>query len=180
MSDTMSTTRMLSHFSPYADIEDRCRKLRDEGHSIVFTNGCFDILHVGHVRYLFDAAELGDMLVVGLNDDDSVGRLKGRGRPIVKLSDRAEVLCNLRSVDFVAPFSDDTPLSLIERVRPDILVKGGDYDPTAEGGPKHIIGSEFVRSYGGRVEAIPYVEGTSTTSIVDRILQRFVRDTPRE
>ena len=131
---------------------------------VVFTNGCFDILHVGHIRYLAAAKELGDVLIIGLNSDASVRRLKGQERPIVPETERREMLLALRSVDEVIIFEEDTPLSLIEHLRPDILVKGGDWPIES------IIGNEFVRSYGGEAYSLPFVEGNSTTSLIEKII----------
>ena len=130
---------------------------------VVFTNGVFDLVHRGHVEYLEDARALGDRLVVGLNTDASVRRLKGPSRPIVDERDRAAVVRALSCVDLVVPFDDDTPQRLIEAVRPDVLVKGGDY---AVG---DIVGREFVESVGGRVVTVPLREGLSTSEIVRRI-----------
>jgi len=136
---------------------------RTKGLSIVFTNGCFDILHPGHVSYLEAAALLGDILLVGLNDDASVTRLKGEGRPITPLKARARVLAGLQSVRGVTPFSDDTPLALIQAVKPDVLVKGGDYSADA------IVGAQDVTGWGGRVEVLPFVAGYSTSAIVNQL-----------
>lgn len=130
---------------------------------IVFTNGCFDILHVGHIRYLEEAAKLGDILVVGLNSDSSVKRLKGEERPINKESDRAEMLGALNSVDNIVIFENDTPLELIETLKPDVLVKGGDY--TID----QVVGAKEVAGWGGKVELIPFVEGKSTTGLIEKI-----------
>ena len=137
--------------------------LRGANLKVVFTNGCFDILHRGHVELLRFAKGLGDVLVVGLNTDDSVRRLKGQERPINPLHDRAAVLLAIRWVDFVVPFGEDTPERLIRELRPDVLVKGGDYRL------EDIVGAEFVTSYGGEVKIFPYLEGYSTTSIVRRL-----------
>ena len=131
--------------------------------TVVFTNGCFELLHRGHVEYLAQAKALGDVLVVGLNSDASVQRLRGAGRPLVAEADRAAVLVALRSVDAVTLFDEDTPLELISTLLPDVLVKGGDYDL---GG---IVGREVVEEAGGEVRALPFVEGHSTTSILDRL-----------
>lgn len=131
-----------------------------KGKKIVFTNGCFDILHVGHVRYLNEARKLGDVLIIGINSDASVKRLKGDIRPINGLNDRIEVLAALSCVDYVIPFEDDTPYELIADIQPDILVKGGDYRP------EDVVGKDIVEAKGGRVVIIPLVEGKSTTSMI--------------
>ncbi len=144
-------------------LESFLNERRQRAERIVFTNGCFDLLHVGHIRYLESARQLGDCLLVGLNSDSSVRELKGPGRPILPEAERRELLLALRSVDFVQTFSEDTPLALIQQVRPNILVKGGDW-PTDQ-----IVGADFVRSYGGTVSCLLFVEGRSTTSIISRI-----------
>jgi D-beta-D-heptose 7-phosphate kinase/D-beta-D-heptose 1-phosphate adenosyltransferase len=136
---------------------------RASGETVVMTNGCFDILHAGHVRYLEQARKLGDRLVVAVNDDASVAKLKGRDRPINPLEDRMAVLVALGSVDWVVPFSEDTPERLICAVQPNILVKGGDYKA------HEVAGGECVKSNGGRVEILPLVENRSTTRIIDAI-----------
>jgi D-beta-D-heptose 7-phosphate kinase/D-beta-D-heptose 1-phosphate adenosyltransferase len=137
---------------------------------VVFTNGCFDILHSGHVTYLEEARALGDLLVVGINTDESVQALKGPARPIVSLEHRMRVLAALGCVDFVVPFGQSTPLELIQALVPDILVKGGDYDKDAPSGTvKAIVGADVVREAGGRVETIPLVPGQSTTNIVSKM-----------
>jgi D-beta-D-heptose 7-phosphate kinase/D-beta-D-heptose 1-phosphate adenosyltransferase len=130
---------------------------------IVFTNGCFDVLHFGHVHYLLEAKKLGDILVVGLNSDDSVRRLKGPSRPINGEKERAFVLAALSCVDYVVLFEEDTPESLIKTVRPDVLVKGGDY------APDQIVGADFVRQNGGTVTTIPFVEGFSSSQIIEQL-----------
>ena len=130
---------------------------------VVFTNGCFDILHSGHVKYLREAAKLGEVLVVGLNSDASVKRLKGETRPINSQDDRAEVLCALGFVDYVVIFEEDTPLELIKIIQPDVLVKGGDYIKS------NVVGADFVESRGGEVFLIPFVDGKSTTNIIKKI-----------
>jgi len=134
-----------------------------ENNSIVFTNGCFDLLHRGHVYYLSRTRQLGDLLVVGLNTDSSVARIKGPGRPLSGERSRAEVLASLVFVDYVILFEEDTPLELILALRPDILVKGGDYKP------EDIVGYHEVLSWGGRVETIPLLEGYSTSSIIRKM-----------
>ena len=138
------------------------RKLRARGRKLVFTNGCFDILHVGHVDYLSKARRLGDLLVIGLNTDSSVRKVKGKNRPINKESDRAKVLAALSSVDYVTLFSESTPEKLIMKLKPDVLVKGGDWKV------KDIVGGDFVMKNGGKVKNIPYIKGYSTTSIIER------------
>jgi D-beta-D-heptose 7-phosphate kinase/D-beta-D-heptose 1-phosphate adenosyltransferase len=135
---------------------------RARGETVVMTNGCFDILHAGHVAYLNQARALGDRLVVAVNDDASVTRLKGAGRPITPLAARMAVLAGLRAVDWVVAFAEDTPARLVERIAPDVLVKGGDYRPDA------IAGSDSVRARGGRVEVLAFVEGFSTSGILAR------------
>ena len=136
--------------------------LRSKGKRIVFTNGCFDILHVGHVDYLSKARRLGDVLIVGLNSDSSVKKIKGKDRPINKESDRAKVLSSLYFVDYITSFNETTPENLIKKVKPDILVKGGDWKI------EDMVGGSFVRSYGGKIKRIPFVKEYSTTSIIER------------
>ncbi|MDH2432236.1 bifunctional D-glycero-beta-D-manno-heptose-7-phosphate kinase/D-glycero-beta-D-manno-heptose 1-phosphate adenylyltransferase HldE [Pokkaliibacter sp. MBI-7] len=138
---------------------------RAHGEKVVFTNGCFDILHAGHVTYLEDARALGDRLVVAINDDDSVRRLKGPGRPVNSVDRRMAVLAGLVAVDWVVSFSEDTPEALLEKVRPEILVKGGDYSED------QVVGGEFVKAYGGVVKVLSHVENCSTTAIVNKIKQ---------
>ncbi|MEI8175637.1 MAG: D-glycero-beta-D-manno-heptose 1-phosphate adenylyltransferase, partial [Candidatus Omnitrophota bacterium] len=130
---------------------------------VVFTNGCFDLLHRGHIDYLRKARSLGDCLVIGVNSDASVRRLKGAERPITAQADRAEILASLEFVTYVTIFNEDTPLQLITALRPDVIVKGGDWDP------RSIIGGDFVRSYGGRVAVIKYRAGYSTTGILKKV-----------
>jgi D-beta-D-heptose 7-phosphate kinase/D-beta-D-heptose 1-phosphate adenosyltransferase len=128
----------------------------------VFTNGCFDLLHKGHVTYLEKARSLGDLLIVALNSDDSVRRLKGPERPLNSLEDRLEVIAALESVDFVTWFEEDTPLEVIRLLKPKILVKGGDWKP------EQIVGSQDVISWGGKVKSLHYVPGRSTTEIIEK------------
>lgn len=155
---------MTANVLERAALADRLAALRGAGRRIVFTNGCFDILHPGHVRYLAAAKRLGDVLVVGVNSDDSVRRLgKEAGRPFNAEGDRAEVLAALAAVDFVTVFDEDTPLELIRELAPDVLVKGGDW--LAE----HIVGAADVRASGGEVHSLPFAEGYSTTELVRRI-----------
>jgi len=136
---------------------------RHQNNKVVFTNGCFDILHIGHVLYLEQARQLGDKLILGLNTDQSIGKIKGPDRPIMDEHARAVVLAGLGSVDAVVLFDDETPFKLIRSLNPDVLVKGGDY--LAE----NIVGADIVKKNGGRVITIPLVAGYSTTAIINRI-----------
>ncbi|MBQ9478238.1 MAG: D-glycero-beta-D-manno-heptose 1-phosphate adenylyltransferase [Selenomonadaceae bacterium] len=145
------------------EIAAHCDRLRAAGKKIVFTNGCFDILHAGHVRYLNAARELGDHLIVGLNSDASVKMLKGESRPVNPQCDRAEVLSGLRAVDDVVIFDERTAEAVIAEVKPNVYVKGGDYDLST------LPEAKVVQSYGGRVEFIKLVEGRSTTNIINRL-----------
>jgi rfaE bifunctional protein nucleotidyltransferase chain/domain len=145
------------------ELREERKVLRGLGKRLVFTNGCFDILHVGHVRYLQSARALGDALLVAINSDRSVRELKGALRPIMNEQERAEMLAALGAVDYVVVFDDISPRSLIAEVLPDILVKGGDYQLD------EIHGREEVEAAGGRVVALPFVEGASTSSIIERI-----------
>jgi len=138
-------------------------RLRAARQRLVFTNGCFDVLHVGHVRYLTAARALGDRLVVAINSDRTVRELKGNGRPVMREAERAEMLAALRAVDYVTVFDQVSPRALIAEVLPDVLVKGGDY------ALEEIHGREEVEAAGGRVVSLPFVEGSSTTSILERI-----------
>ncbi|RJQ46909.1 MAG: D-glycero-beta-D-manno-heptose 1-phosphate adenylyltransferase [Nitrospiraceae bacterium] len=141
-----------------AEIQNIAAQLKQQGKKIVFTNGCFDILHVGHVRYLMEAKKLGDILIVGLNADSSVSRIKP-GRPVNSEKDRAEVLAALHMVDYVTLFSEDTPYELIKTVQPDVLVKGSDWNV------KDIIGADIAKE----VRTIPFIEGVSTTGLIKKI-----------
>ncbi len=153
------------------ELIEACRNERRAGRSIVFTNGCFDILHAGHVDYLTAAAGLGDLLVVGVNSDASVRCLKGENRPIVPEQERASLIAALRAVAHVALFDEETPYELIAAIEPDVLVKGGDYDPDALDGSRYIVGSDIVRGGGGTVQVIDLTEGRSTTNIIARIVE---------
>ena len=152
------------------DLVTRLGKVRKSGQKIVFTNGCFDIMHVGHVRYLADARSKGDLLVVGLNSDASVRIIKGDKRPIVRQNHRAEVLASLGCVDFIVIFDEPDPLKLIQTLKPDVLVKGEDWTEDA------IVGAESVKSQGGKIVRISFVEESSTTAIIEKILQRYRGD----
>ncbi|MDA8979932.1 D-glycero-beta-D-manno-heptose 1-phosphate adenylyltransferase [Chitinophagales bacterium] len=148
------------------DIEELKRRLaqwRVKSDRIVFTNGCFDILHVGHLHTLKESIQLGDKLIVGLNSDASVSRLKGKERPIVNQLDRSEMLAALEMVDAVIIFEDDTPEELIQMIKPDVLCKGGDWSI------ENIVGGDFVKSYGGQVVSIPFIQGYSSSSLINKI-----------
>ncbi len=144
------------------------RRIDEQGNTkhVVFTNGCFDILHAGHVRFLRQARQQGDLLVVAINSDRSIRRIKGADRPINRLADRIMVLSELESVDYVVVFDEDTPMRLLRAIRPDVLVKGAPYTR------KTVIGADLVESYGGRVYLARHIKGKSTTNIIDRIAHR--------
>lgn len=148
--------------TPEDKVADVCRRKR-RGERIVFTNGCFDILHTGHLSYLREAKKQGDVLVIGLNSDHSVKRLKGEGRPVNRLEDREMMLSAFSFVDYVIPFEEDTPIGLIDAIMPDVLVKGGDYIP------ENIVGAETVIRNGGEVKVLPFIEGHSTSGIIKKI-----------
>jgi phosphoheptose isomerase len=145
---------------------DLRRRWRREGRRVVWTNGCFDLLHAGHVRSLEAARSLGDVLVVGLNSDESVRRLKGAGRPVVSAAERAEVLSALRAVDHVVVYEEDTPAAALERLQPDVHTKGADYAPP---NGKPLPERAVVEAYGGRIEFLPFIDGISTTNLIDRL-----------
>ena len=145
------------------DAKKEIEGLKALGKRIVFTNGCFDILHIGHARYLYEARSLGDHLIVAVNGDKSVRSIKGPGRPVMSQDERAEMLAALGCVDSVIIFDEETPLKAIKFLMPDILVKGGDWKP------EDIVGSDVVTAAGGEVKSIPFVEGASTTGIIEKI-----------
>lgn len=149
------------------DVATFCEELRQRGKQIVFTNGCFDIIHAGHVRYLTTAKSFGDVLIVGLNTDESVKRLKGDSRPINTQDDRAEVLLGLKAVDHVIFFGETTAEDLIAEVKPAVYVKGGDYTLAT------LPEAKIVQSYGGRIELVNLVAGRSTTNIIEKISSEF-------
>jgi len=148
-----------AHIKSFEDIKIIVNRYRNNGKKVVFTNGCFDILHVGHVKYLQEAKSFGDLLIVGLNSDESVSRLKGPTRPINSASDRAYLLAALEAVDFVVPFSEDTPHDLIKMIEPDVLVKGGDYEG------KEVVGTQFAKE----LKLVAFVNGKSTTKTIEKI-----------
>lgn len=153
----------LGKVQGWAELEKELGKIR-KSKKVVFTNGCFDLLHVGHVKYLQAARALGDYLVVALNSDASVKKLKGETRPLQSEADRSEIMAALGCVDFVTVFGEDTPELLIKQLKPDVLVKGGDWKV------ENIVGGSFVQSYGGTVRSLPFIPGRSTSKIVERIL----------
>ncbi len=161
-----SFEKTVAKIQTFTQIEKTTQDWSQKGQKIVFTNGCFDILHFGHLHYLAAARDLGDRLIVGLNSADSVRRLKGATRPINDEETRTHLLAALEYVDAVVVFEDDTPLDLIKIVNPDYLVKGGDWRP------EQIVGSDLVLAYGGQVLSLPFVTGYSTTNIEQLILDR--------
>lgn len=164
--DDMSVLNQIRHkIQTREQLVATLARWRAAGQRIVFTNGCFDLLHYGHLHYLAEARDLGTRLVVGLNSADSVRRLKGPTRPINDETTRAHMLAALEMVDAVAIFEEDTPLDLIKTVMPDVLVKGGDWKP------EQIVGSDLVLAHGGEVRSLPFIEGYSTTNIERKILE---------
>ncbi|KQC06370.1 MAG: hypothetical protein APR54_07330 [Candidatus Cloacimonas sp. SDB] len=153
----------MSKVKSRQEIRQIVDSLKKRSQKIVFTNGCFDLIHAGHIKYLRKAKDLGDILIVGLNSDESVKRLKGNDRPLNLQQARALVLSELISVDYIVIFQEDTPYDLIKYIKPDILVKGGDWQV------KDIVGSELVLKNGGEVLSINYITGFSTTQIINRI-----------
>lgn len=168
LSEYLLENRGKQYRTPFSDVMQHIVFAKQNGERIVFTNGCFDILHSGHVRYLAQAKTLGDRLVVGLNSDDSIKRLKGENRPINNLDERTAILSGLASVDWVIPFGDDiaendTPLKLIKQIKPDVLVKGGDYSV------ENIVGAQQVLGNGGTVKVLEFVEGRSTSNVIEKV-----------
>ena len=145
-----------------ANLNAVVEQYKSQNKKIVFTNGCFDLLHIGHVSYLEEAKKLGDVLIVGINTDASVKKLKGPSRPIQNENDRCAILAALKAVDHTVLFSEETPLNLIKKIKPDVLVKGGDWKI------EQIVGSDFVMSYGGNVYSLNFVDGKSTTSLIEK------------
>lgn len=157
----------MGRLCTWSEMAEERAKLRRDGRRLVFTNGVFDIIHRGHCEYLRDARNHGDALVVGLNSDTSVRRLKGEKKPIVPEEDRAAVLCALQAVDYVVIFCEDTPAALISELLPDVLIKGGDY------ALDDIVGRADVEAAGGTVLTIPLTEGRSSTNIISTIIERY-------
>jgi rfaE bifunctional protein nucleotidyltransferase chain/domain len=157
----------MNKIYPKDELKAEIDRLKRGGRKVIFTNGCFDILHAGHTRYLREAKKLGDVLILALNSDNSVRSIKGEKRPIVPEAERAEVVASLASVDYVTVFDELTPLALIEFLQPDVIVKGGDW---AE---KDIVGAEAVCKWGGRVAIMPEIEGASTTNVIEKVLQVY-------
>lgn len=150
-----------------SQLEKIIRNSKKSGKRIVFTNGCFDILHAGHIRYLQKAAQKGDLLMVAVNSDSSVRQIKEKGRPITPQADRAAIVAALECVDYVTIFAETTPLKIIKRLRPHVLVKGGDWKLT------QIVGKGLVESHGGKVLTVPYTKGRSTKSFISKIVKTF-------
>lgn len=149
------------------ELQAIAKKLHLQKKNIVFTNGCFDIIHYGHVKYLQDAKKKGDILVIAINSDASVKRIKGKKRPIIGEKDRARVIAGLLSVDFVVIFNQDTPIEVIKSIKPDILVKGADWDKNK------IVGYDFVTGYDGKVCTIKFINGRSTSKIIKKIAKNY-------
>ena len=154
-------------FKDFSEFQEQLKEIKDGNSKVVFTNGCFDLIHLGHLDYLKETSKYGEVLVVGLNSDSSVTRLKGDKRPLFNFKRRAKFLSYLDFVDFIVGFSEDTPYSLIERIRPDTLVKGGDYEF------KEIVGHKILNSYGGQVLTIPFKYEESTSDIIEKIRKRY-------
>lgn len=157
----------ITKIKKISQLQKIIRRLKAAGKKVVFTNGCFDLLHAGHVQYLEKAKAAGDILVVALNSDSSIRRIKGNVRPIINEKDRLRIIAGLESVDYAVLFDEDTPLKTIEKLKPDILVKGADWSKNK------IAGSDFVAGYGGEVLRIKLTKGRSTTNLIKKIAQRF-------
>ena len=159
----MSGTKIIS----LSSLQRKIRRLKQNGKCIVFTNGCFDILHYGHVKYLQDARSKGDYLVVAVNSDASIKKIKAKNRPVIGQTDRLKTVAALSSVDFVVLFNAVNPLRLIKALKPDILIKGADWSK------QRIIGADFVESYGGKVLTVNLVKGRSTSALIEKIVRDF-------
>ncbi len=152
---------------PFSKVRALASSLRAKKKRIVFTNGCFDIIHAGHIKYLSKAKALGDILIVGINSDSSVKKIKGPSRPVVRQGDRAAIVAALKPVDYVSIFNDTTPIKLIKAIKPDVLVKGADWRLNS------IVGGDFVTSYGGKVRAVSLAKGRSTSNLIRKIVDIF-------
>jgi len=161
--DALSGSKIKS----FAGIKKISRALKKRGKSIVFTNGCFDILHYGHVKYLEEAKRKGDILIVGINSDSSIRSIKGKNRPIICQEDRSRTVAALASVDYVTLYNEDTPEKIIKAVKPDLLIKGSDWNK------EDIVGAKFVASYGGKTKTIKHYKGRSTTNIINKIAKTY-------
>ena len=160
----LQSQRFAQGIFPLEELAEVLNERRRRGEKIALTNGCFDLLHVGHVRYLQEAAGAGDVLVVGVNSDASVRRLKGDGRPVISQQDRAAMIAALGCVDYVLVFDEDTPHRMLERLQPDVLVKGGNY-----AGKRDVVGHELVEAYGGAIHLTSFINGVSTTTLMEAI-----------
>jgi rfaE bifunctional protein nucleotidyltransferase chain/domain len=158
---------MMRKVKNHDELREIVEDLKSAGKKIVFTNGCFDIMHTGHARYLQLAKSYGDVLIVAVNSDESVRRIKGEKRPILPQAERAEMLASLAVVDYVTVFEEEDPSRVIAELMPDVLVKGGDW------AVEEIVGRDIVETNGGKVYSIPYIEGASTTGIIERILEKY-------
>jgi D-beta-D-heptose 7-phosphate kinase / D-beta-D-heptose 1-phosphate adenosyltransferase len=152
-----------------SSLKRKIQRLKQDGKRIVFTNGCFDILHYGHIKYLQDAKAKGGYLVVAVNSDSSIKKIKAKNRPVVGQVDRLKVVAALGCVDFVVLFNEDNPLKVIKAIKPDILIKGADWRK------QKIVGADFVESYGGKVQTINLVKGRSTSAIIEKIVRGFTK-----
>ena len=155
--------KINSKIFSFDDLKNQVNAWKQAGEGVVFTNGCFDIIHRGHIEVLAQTADLGDRLIIGLNSDTSIQKLKGKNRPIIEEQSRAILLASLEFVDAVVIFSEDTPLKLISALLPDVLAKGGDYEIET------IVGHEIVQQNGGKVKLVPFVDGFSSTTIIEKI-----------
>lgn len=159
----MPGTKIIS----LSGLKRKVRTLQQKGKRIVFTNGCFDILHFGHVKYLQDAKRKGDYLIVAVNSDASIKKIKAKNRPVIGQSDRLKTIAALSSVDFTLLFNENTPLKLIKALKPDVLIKGADWSK------EKIVGADFVQSYGGKVETVKLVKNRSTSALIEKIVKDF-------
>ncbi len=167
MRNDRTGTLFRTKITTVASLKRKIERFKQEGKKIVFTNGCFDILHFGHVKYLADAKACGDYLVVAVNSDASIHKIKGNKRPIIGQFDRLRTVAALASVDFVVLFAENNPLKVIQALKPDILIKGSDWDK------KDIVGANFVESYGGKVFTVDLVKHRSTSALIKKIVKKF-------